>query len=151
MLPPDCPLSLREFEILQQLAHGARPSLSSERSAAWMARKRLGAATNAEAVRIVVERGWLDWTPPPDRRGKRRKWKRKPPRDRGFPVTPAMRAYLRAFDRYLAGDQTARAEMTRQLERMRRDALTRATPRRDGTDSLSAGVRIPAGAYDRSP
>jgi len=101
---------------MYRLAYGLPPrqrARTTTLSQARSARDRLGAVTNAEAVRIVTERGWLQWAPAgPAKRD-----------DAGFPLTPAMRAYLQAFDELLLDRLPgARDRMKVALARMYADA-----------------------------
>lgn len=122
LVPPDCPLSVGELEALKLIAYGQAPR---DRKIVWAARKRMGGISAPEAVRVLVQAGWLDWTPSHTRRTRKRKVKRKSRPERPIGITPTMRRYLQAFDHFLAGDPTARARMTTALEDMRREARHR--------------------------
>jgi hypothetical protein len=114
-VPPGCPLTVSEYQTLVGMAYGRR---RYSRTLAHTARRRLGVATDAEAVRVLTERGWHQWTPPPQlpRAAKGRE---------PFELTPAMRAYLAAFDQYLAGHPSGRERMTMALEVIRAQAARR--------------------------
>lgn len=116
-----CVLSLREIEVVRQLARGLTYAqvadatgrrTSTVRSLVSQAKGRLGVSTLAEAVAICMQAGWLDVV---DQDGQAVALA--DPR-----VTWAQRLYLEAFDQSLAaGDDPQEVARTRQL---REAALT---------------------------
>jgi DNA-binding CsgD family transcriptional regulator len=97
-VPEDCPLTPRQFEVLQLLGEGLTAEQvarqlqiewTTVRSLNHTAFKRLGCANATQAVAIMGQRGWMGWQPPK-------------PVEEPTPLAvehPFLAAYLHAFDR----------------------------------------------------
>jgi hypothetical protein len=127
-VPDGCPLSPAELRQLGAVSRGEQITATETRKAqVQTARRRLGARSTAEAIAIVTRAGWLE------RRRRARAPRPPPPEADDFPITPAMRAYLGAFDALLyahrleddGATRAARALMSTALEQMRGDARRR--------------------------
>lgn len=126
LLPPDCPLSVTELEIIGMLADGLvykeialrrGCSATTVRSHLNNAYHRLGAVDRAQAVIVCFRAGWLNpqglptFSPPPPA-------PRTPPK-----ITPGERMYLAAFDNWLRDENvTNRAELDFWMRVIRREA-----------------------------
>lgn len=71
-VPDDCPLSPRQFEVLQLLGEGLAQgqvadrlgiTTSGLRSINNGAFRKLGCSSATQAVALMGRHGWLDWTP----------------------------------------------------------------------------------------
>jgi DNA-binding CsgD family transcriptional regulator len=139
-VPPGCPLTPRQYELMVLLGDGLTMkqaaqrmgiSFSTARTIAWQAYGRLGVNSIAQAVIVMSRPGWLRWLPnEPD----------------PTPVTAFQRAYLAAFDEYLAsGTDAARRRMGIALMGARDEAGAPHHPRRPVEDPLDRLLRRIAG------
>jgi DNA-binding CsgD family transcriptional regulator len=102
-VPDGCPLTPRQFEILQLLGDGLTVKQAAQhlgvtastiRSLNHKAYASLGAADATQAIVIMGRRGWIGWRAPEP-----------PPEPAGLPPTPLavehpfLAAYLREFER----------------------------------------------------
>lgn len=101
-MPDGCPLSPREFEILQKVAAGRTKQQialemaiepSTVRSAAHKAYARLGVSNAAQAVAAMYDDGWMDYVP-------------LTAESRGLPSHFAA-AYLEHFERWVRDPENA--------------------------------------------
>lgn len=141
-VPPGCPLTPRQYELMVLVGDGMTMKqaavrmgieFSTARTLAEGAYRRLGVHSIAQAIVVMSRPGWLRWLPnEPD-----------PTR-----VTPFQRAYLAAFDEYLAsGADAARRRMDIALMGVREEAGARHAPRRPTEDPLDRLLRRIAAAW----
>ncbi len=114
-VPYGCPLSQTYWEVVYlhferkcsyvQIARLLGLTRSCVQMRFLKARRKLGVATNHEAVRLMTERSWLDAVPPPEPE----------PEDE---FAAAMRSYLAAFDEFLRARGVPTLRRARALMRL---------------------------------
>jgi DNA-binding CsgD family transcriptional regulator len=139
-VPPACPLTARQWEILRlfhegmgykQIAERLGIKFTTVRSHGEQIRAKLEVPTLTLAIARASREGWLvDCPPPPDRDQRLGAW---------------ANVYLDAFDRHLEGDDGARHEMTIALAGLRQRRGLDQQPARPAVDPLDRIVRALAG------
>jgi DNA-binding CsgD family transcriptional regulator len=150
-VPPGCPLSYRQLQVLQLAAGGLTYEeigrrlgirVSTVRTHVMAACTRLGMTGRGQVQAIITcaRRGWLDWTLPP-------------PVDDDAPVTGFLRAYVDSFDEHLrSGSDASRRSMRIALfgaQTERGIKPTRWRPANDPLERICAALGTDQTTYGR--